>query len=311
MPPRVQEQASEGASNLKPPNVPRESEKCQNARGPEWHPDKTRERRDARPKQVTTSGGGGKNKEKETDEKGACGGVPCYYLSCLSQKKTERTTTSARKTREGEKKTQKTPDLTSREFFQDSFGNERTKNKTKHRQNSTKKHKTNTDTTKQKFAPENFSKQRPSEKKNGKKATKDTEPDTKKQNEKKRTAFPPSRRGKKESGDSTVAGHRVTILNSDPKKRRTAKNDKRHRTRHKKNTTSKKRTAFPPSRRVKTYRLSVTIRLPVLSRPLPLPGPSFMAFCWKGAGGGVNGPAQTCPKVARDSRSSPISQKWP
>ena len=63
--------------------------------------------------------GGGKNKEKETDEKGACGGVPCYYLSCLSQKKTERTTTSARKTREGEKKTPKTPDLTSREFFQD------------------------------------------------------------------------------------------------------------------------------------------------------------------------------------------------
>ena len=60
------------------------------------------------------------------------------------------------KTKERKKKTE-TQDLTSREFFRDTFGSEKPNNKAKHRQNSTKKHTTNTDAQKQKFAPENFS----------------------------------------------------------------------------------------------------------------------------------------------------------
>ena len=54
MPPPVQEKDSEGASELGPPNAPREPKKTKYARAPEWHPDKTPERKDARPKRAMT-----------------------------------------------------------------------------------------------------------------------------------------------------------------------------------------------------------------------------------------------------------------
>ena len=123
--------------------------------------------------------------------------MPCDYLSCLSKKK--RKGKKRRRRRNKQRKTDdnpKTPDLTSREFFKTGSGTRIPKEKQKHRQNSTKTHRTNTDTQKQKFAPENFFKQRPSEKKNGKITTKDTEPDTKNKNEKNGQHFPLREGGK-------------------------------------------------------------------------------------------------------------------
>ena len=68
--------ASKGASSLKPPKYQsteriRKIKKRQNARGPERHPDKTAERKDARSERAINKRGGDKNKEKETDQKSA------------------------------------------------------------------------------------------------------------------------------------------------------------------------------------------------------------------------------------------------
>ena len=62
-------------------------ENPKNARGPEWHPDKTPEGKDARPKRVNRQKRRGTKTRKRKKTQGACGGVPCDYLSCLSSKK--------------------------------------------------------------------------------------------------------------------------------------------------------------------------------------------------------------------------------
>ena len=87
-----------------------------------------------------------------------CGGVPCYYLSCLSQKKRRRRRRNNQRKKEDNPKT---PDLTSREIFKTVSGAKKQMIKQKHRQNSTKTRKTHTDTQNQKLAPEVFFKQRP------------------------------------------------------------------------------------------------------------------------------------------------------
>ena len=89
---------------------------------------------------------GGTKKGTRKSNTSACGGVPCDYLSFLSlkKKKPKKGDDVGDKTKGREKKRPETPDLTSREFFQDIFGSERPKIKQKHRQNSTKKHTTNT-----------------------------------------------------------------------------------------------------------------------------------------------------------------------
>ena len=86
------EKASDGASNLKPPNVPRQSETTQECTRPGMAPRQTRERKDARPKQVITQSG--IKQKKETDQKRAVWGVPCDYLNFISQKKGAHKTTS-------------------------------------------------------------------------------------------------------------------------------------------------------------------------------------------------------------------------
>ena len=133
-------------------------------------------------------------KEKRNSKTGACEGVSCYYLNCLSRKK-PRKTTSTEKPKE-ERTKPKTPDLTSREFFPTLSGANRQEIKQKHRQKTTKKHQTNSGTQKQKFAPEIFSKSDPKKRRTAKKRQK-TPNQTRRTQKKKRTAFPPSKRGKK------------------------------------------------------------------------------------------------------------------
>ena len=62
----------------------------------------------------------GDTDKKRKKTQSACGGVPCDYLICLSEKrkekKTKKATTSAKKQKRREKNPE-TPDLTSREFF--------------------------------------------------------------------------------------------------------------------------------------------------------------------------------------------------
>ena len=64
------------------------------------------------------------------------------------------------------------------------------------------------------------------------------------------------------------------------------KNDKRHRTRHKKHKMKKMDSISPLGEQTFKSRHSVTVRLPYAHFPHPLPGLSFTAFCRKGVGGG-------------------------
>ena len=70
------------ASEKKASEKSRENPK--NARGPEWHPDKTPEGTDARPKREINPVAAGDTKRKKDRNTSACGGVTCYYLSFLS-----------------------------------------------------------------------------------------------------------------------------------------------------------------------------------------------------------------------------------
>ena len=143
LPPRVQKRASEGASVLKPRKF---QENPQNARGPEWHPEKT--------PRSGTHGQKGRTRQVRRDKKGtgksnpsACGGVPCYYLSFLSKKhKIKKRDVGEKNPKEERKKNPETQDLTSREFFETFSGARNQIIMQKHRQNSTNNDTTNTDT---------------------------------------------------------------------------------------------------------------------------------------------------------------------
>ena len=89
-------------------------------------PRKNAKKQDARPKRAKTNAAGHKNR-KGKSKTSACGGVPCNYLSCLSlsQKKKRGNGDVGEKPKGRTKTTKKTPDLTSTEFFQDSFGSEK------------------------------------------------------------------------------------------------------------------------------------------------------------------------------------------
>ena len=72
--------ASEGASELKPRKF---QENPKNARGPEWHPEKT-PRSGTHGQKGRTNKCGGTKKGTGKSNQSACGGVPCYYLIFLS-----------------------------------------------------------------------------------------------------------------------------------------------------------------------------------------------------------------------------------
>ena len=65
---------SEGASSLKPRKVPRESENRKNT--PERHPDKTPERKDARPERVISQARRGQKGKRKRTKKMRCGVSP-------------------------------------------------------------------------------------------------------------------------------------------------------------------------------------------------------------------------------------------
>ena len=179
-------------------------ENPKNARGPEWHPAKTPERKDARPKRENKPNAAGTQTRKGRKTQSACGGVPCDYLIFLSEKRKrkKKKQKKRRRRRNNQRRKEgnpKTPDLTSREFFKTVSGAKNQKIKQKHRQNSTKKHKTNTDTQKQKFAPENFSRKRPLDEKNDKKRQKTPDQGQKTQNEKNGQHFPLREGGKNQT----------------------------------------------------------------------------------------------------------------
>ena len=140
----------------RPQKVQGESQK---RTGPRWHPEKTTKKRDARPKRAKQTKAAGHKKRKGTAKQGACEGVSCCYLNCLSSKKKTRKNDVDEKPEERTTPKNTRPDI--KRIFPNTFGSEPPEIKQKHRQKPTKKHKTNNETQKQKFAPENFSKKRP------------------------------------------------------------------------------------------------------------------------------------------------------
>ena len=190
-----------------PPRVPRKGlrrfkENPKNARGPEWHPEKNAEKRDARPKRAKQQTRRDTKKRKGKSKTSACEGVSCYYLICISSKKTRKR--RRRKNQRKRERTQKTADLTSREFFQTLSGVNCQKIKPKRKQKPTKKHKNNTTSQKQKFAPENFFKKRPLEEQNGKKRQKTPDQTQKTQKGKNGQHFPLRQRAERASIYMTV-----------------------------------------------------------------------------------------------------------
>ena len=134
-------------------------------------------KRDAQRKRANTNAAGHK-KRKRTSKTSACEGVSCYYLICIFPKKGDKR--RRRKNQRKRERNQKTPDLTSREFFRTLSGANRQEIKQKHRQKPTKKHKTNNTTQKQKFAPRKIFQKTTPRREERQKTTRDTEPDTKK-----------------------------------------------------------------------------------------------------------------------------------
>ena len=61
----------------------RSKENPKNARGQEWHPEKTTKKRDARPKRAKQTKAAG-HKKQGTSKTSACEGVSCYYLIFVS-----------------------------------------------------------------------------------------------------------------------------------------------------------------------------------------------------------------------------------
>ena len=106
LPPRVREKGLR--------EVPRESK---NSRGPEWHPDKTPEGKDARPKRENKPVAAGTQKEKEKKRKCVWGCdllLPELFLLKKKRKQThKRTTTSAKKNQRRREKNPKNtrPDI--------------------------------------------------------------------------------------------------------------------------------------------------------------------------------------------------------
>ena len=138
----------------------------------------------------TEKSGGTQKRTREQQNRCVWRGVLWLPDLCLLKKKTAKNDVGE-KTKGKENDPEETPDLTTREFFPDSFGSEPPKWSKNNSKNPPKKHKTNTTTQKQKFAPENFSKQRPLERRNDKKRQKTPNRTEKNTKRKKRTAFPP------------------------------------------------------------------------------------------------------------------------
>ena len=121
------------ASRPKKKGLGRFKENPKNARGPEWHPEKT-------PRSGTHGQNGRNNKcgrttKRRTTNTGACGGGACDYLIFLSWKKKpekqkrnrEKQKRRRRKNQRKRERPQKTPDLTTREFFRTVSGANRQK----------------------------------------------------------------------------------------------------------------------------------------------------------------------------------------
>ena len=99
-------------------------------------PRKNAKKRDARPKRAEQTKAAGHEKEKNK-KTGACAGVSCYYLNCISEKrkknkkKTENDDDDDDENLRKRERAQKKPDLTSIEFFQTVSGAKRQKIKQK------------------------------------------------------------------------------------------------------------------------------------------------------------------------------------
>ena len=106
-------------------------ENPKNARGPEWHPAKTPERKDARPKRENKPNAAGTQTRKGRKTQSACGGVPCDYLIFLSEKrkrkkKQKKAATSAKQPKEKRRQPQNTrPDI--KRIFSRQFRERKTK----------------------------------------------------------------------------------------------------------------------------------------------------------------------------------------
>ena len=188
LPPRVRGQGLR--------EVPRESKKRP---GPRMAPRQNARRKGRTAKTGDKPGcGGDTDKKRKKNTRCVWGCALLLPELSLSKKRKDKKDDDVGETTKGRKKTtQKHQTWHQENFFKAVSGAKKQIIKQKHRKNSTKTRKTHTDTQKRKFAPENFFKKRPLEEKNGKKTTKDTGPDTKNTKWKKRTAFPPSRRGKR------------------------------------------------------------------------------------------------------------------
>ena len=155
--------ASEGASSLKPPKYRENPTKTPKRTGPRKAP-----RQNARKKGRTARTGNNKcggDKNKGNRPKRCVRGVPCDYLSCISQK-TE-TTTTENQERENEPKNGR-PDI--KRIFPNSFGSKMPKPETKTLGKTPSKNTRPTSTPKNKSSlPKIYSQQRPQEEKNSKK----------------------------------------------------------------------------------------------------------------------------------------------
>ena len=132
--------ASEGASELKPHEVPRESKNTKTRRAQNGTPRKHQKKRKTRPKWTMTHMWRGQKNRNKT-QKVPVWGVSCDYLICVSQKK-RRTNTSSTRNPEEEGTNPKKEDLTRREFIYAVSGATRQNIKAKHRQNTIEKKKT-------------------------------------------------------------------------------------------------------------------------------------------------------------------------
>ena len=146
-------------------------------------------------------------KEKGNNKSGACEGVSCDFLIFVSKKAAKNDV--GEKTKGKENDPQKTPDLTSREFFRTISGSEPPKMKQKHRQKPPKNTRPTQPPKNKSSLPKKKKKnqKQPLERKNDKKRQKTPNQTSKTQNDKNEQHFPlgGTRTISKNLCDSTVA----------------------------------------------------------------------------------------------------------
>ena len=176
-------------------------ENPKNARGPEWHPEFPRRKRQeaGRTAKRAKTNRGGTQRENRKNQTSACGGVlllPELYL--LKNKKREKQDDVDEKDQnKREKKIQTGKNKTwHQENFSETFSGSNRQNIRQKHQDSTK-HTTNTDTKNKSSLPNCFSNSDPKKRRTAKNRQKDAEPDTKTKKWKKTDSTFPLQKGKK------------------------------------------------------------------------------------------------------------------